>query len=75
MKFIVLYGRSGSGKTTIAKEISSVLSSKRISNSILSLDSFYKESYEGSFDEPDAFHWERLEFVIQQLLKHKTVYL
>ena len=61
---IVLYGRSGSGKTTIAKELSSFLSRKHITNSIVSLDHFYKESYDGSFDTPDAFHWERLDFIL-----------
>lgn len=75
MIFIIVYGRSGSGKTTIAKELSSFLSKQFITSSIVSLDYFYKESYDGSFDQPDAFHWDRLQFIVKQLISNKTVYL
>lgn len=75
MFVILLYGRSGSGKTTISRELQTFLKERYISCSVMSLDSFYKESYEGSFDTPDAFHWERLSFSLKQLQKQSTIYL
>jgi uridine kinase len=73
--YILLYGMSGSGKSTIARELANTLKEFNISSTIISLDMFYKESYEGSFDTPDAFDWSRLEFTIHRLSHFHRVYL
>lgn len=73
--FILLYGMSGSGKSTIARELADALRKHAISSTIVPLDMFYKESYEGSFDSPDAFDWERLRFTIHRLTHLHHVFL
>ena len=75
MLFFLIYGMSGSGKTTISTEMSRFFLNKRITTSIIPLDFFYKEKYPYSFDEPQAFDWRRLMAVIYKLKLNKEVIL
>jgi len=64
MKFFLVYGMSGSGKTTISTEMARFFLNKQQTSSVIPLDFFYKEKYPYSFDEPQAFDWRRLMGVI-----------
>ena len=75
MKLFLVYGMSGSGKTTISKELSNYLFNKKVSSSIIPLDFFYKEKYESSFDTPNAFDWNRLIQTMNELKANKKVIL
>lgn len=52
MIFCIVYGMSGSGKTTISTEMARYLLNKQMTTSVIPLDFFYKEKYPYSFDEP-----------------------
>lgn len=67
MKFIIVYGISGSGKTTISSQIQNILLENGVHCEILSLDNFYKEGVRDSFDVPDAFDWDRIHSCINTL--------
>lgn len=75
MQYVLIYGMSGSGKSTIARELAEICGQHEISSTILSMDMFYKESHKGSFDCPDAFDWKRLQFTIYRLQHFHRVFL
>ena len=67
MKFIIVYGISGSGKTTVSRQIKNILLENSVHCEILPLDNFYKEGERDSFDVPDAFDWDRVHACIEKL--------
>jgi len=77
--FIGVAGGSASGKTQVCEEIVNRLNNQSVS--IISLENFYKplneeekkniKSY--NFDEPEAFDWEMLMRVLEDLSVSKTV--
>lgn len=69
--FILLYGMSGSGKTTIAEELQHFLNLQNITSTIIPMDYFYKVGKWESFDVPDAFDWNRLKNCLITLRKNE----
>ena len=60
MMFILLFGMSGSGKTTISIELQNFFYQHKLKTTVLPLDYFYKVGPQESFDVPDAFDWKKL---------------
>lgn len=67
MKIILVYGMSGSGKTTISYELKEYFKQQNLNTTILPLDYFYKVGPQKSFDVPDAFDWKKLQVCINHL--------
>lgn len=76
MIFILLFGMSGSGKTTISIELQNFFFSHKIKTTILPLDYFYKVGAQESFDVPGAFDWTKLVECVSHLqnLRPFTLY-
>lgn len=74
--FILLYGMSGSGKSTISREIYEYLMAKHITCTVIPMDYFYKEGPQTSFDVPDAFDFQKLRHCIITLQHNRpyTIY-
>ncbi len=79
MLIIGIVGGSGSGKTTVVKEVMNSFSAAQVA--ILSQDSYYKDSSHITpeerkainFDHPDSIEFDLLVKHIQQLRKGKTI--
>jgi uridine kinase len=67
---------SGSGKSTISREIYDYLMEKRITCTVIPMDYFYKEGPQPSFDVPDAFDFKKLRDCIATLQNNRpyTIY-
>lgn len=79
MIIIGIAGGTGSGKTTVVKEIINSLAQKDVA--LLPLDSYYKDSSNVpveerqniNFDHPNAFDWELLSKHVSMLRKGKSI--
>jgi uridine kinase len=79
---IIVCGGTGSGKTTVANEIKTILP-KRISSQIICMDRFYKEHnckdgnlyLKHNFDHPNAFDWKLMFNSLKSLLANKATKL
>ena len=69
--YILLYGMSGSGKTTISKELQSFLHTHNITSTIIPMDYFYNVGEQKSYDVPDAFDWKKLRTCLHILEKNE----
>ena len=69
--YVVIYGMSGSGKTTISQELQNYLEENSITSTILPLDLFYKEGNIESYDTPKAFDWKKLWNCLYALYKNR----
>ena len=80
---ILVAGGTGSGKTTVAREIKKILPA-HITSQVVCLDQFYKSNDDLSpeqayavinFDHPNAFDWKLLNQTLDQLLECKQTKL